>query len=110
MNEDRQHPRTVSLEDLLRLKRAEQPSLEFWAHFEGELRVKQLAAMVGKRPWWCAFPRVSLFVSRQRLALGGAAAAAVAVGVGIYGFRTGEFRIPAGVSIAQAPARVAQAP
>jgi hypothetical protein len=42
----------VSLEDLLRLKRAERPAPEFWAEFESQLRHKQLAAIVDKRPWW----------------------------------------------------------
>jgi hypothetical protein len=74
----------VGLEDLLRLKRAEQPSPQFWTDFERELRVKQLAAMVEKRPWWCAFPRVYSFVLRQRAPLA-AAAAAAAMGLGVYG-------------------------
>ena len=42
----------VSLEDLIRLKRAERPAPEFWAEFEEQLRRKQLAAIVDKRPWW----------------------------------------------------------
>src|SRR5580704_11629250 len=42
----------VTLEDLLRLKRAERPAAEFWAEFDRELQAKQLAALVGKRTWW----------------------------------------------------------
>jgi hypothetical protein len=42
----------VSLEDLLRLKRAERPPAEFWNQFDRELQAKQLAALVGKRRWW----------------------------------------------------------
>ena len=50
---ERQRPQPkVSLEDLLRLKRAERPEPEFWAKFEDQLRRKQLAAIVDKRPWW----------------------------------------------------------
>jgi hypothetical protein len=50
---ERQRPQSkVSLEDLLRLKRAERPAPEFWAEFEDQLRRKQLAAIVDKRPWW----------------------------------------------------------
>lgn len=49
MKSDRQ---PVTLEDLLRLKRAERPSPEFWQQFERELRTKQLAAIVDRRPWW----------------------------------------------------------
>ncbi len=41
-----------SLEEILRLKRAERPSPEFWAGFERELRQKQLTALVEKRRWW----------------------------------------------------------
>ena len=40
------HQKPVSLEDLLRLKRAERPAPEFWVQFERELRAKQLAALV----------------------------------------------------------------
>ncbi len=55
----------VSLEDLLRLKRAERPAPEFWAEFEDQLRRKQLAAIVDKRPWWrrlsvASFAKISL--------------------------------------------------
>jgi hypothetical protein len=42
----------VTLEQLLRLKRAERPNPEFWAHFERELHQKQLTALVQKRRWW----------------------------------------------------------
>ncbi|MEO7600304.1 MAG: hypothetical protein ABIV50_15325, partial [Opitutus sp.] len=42
----------VSVEDLLRVKRAEQPPVEFWADFERDLRAKQLAAIVEPRRWW----------------------------------------------------------
>jgi hypothetical protein len=44
--------RPVSLEDLLRLKRAERPPEGFWADFERGLREKQLAALLPRRPWW----------------------------------------------------------
>ncbi|HEV8073184.1 MAG TPA: hypothetical protein VGP21_03545 [Opitutaceae bacterium] len=45
-------PDKVTLEDLLRLKRAERPPAEFWAQFDRELQAKQLAALVGKKRWW----------------------------------------------------------
>ena len=48
----------VTLEDLLRLKRSEQPQPDFWISFERELRQKQLSALVEKRSWWRDFPRV----------------------------------------------------
>jgi len=46
----------VTIEDLLRLKRAERPAPEFWANFERELREKQLTALVQKRRWWHELP------------------------------------------------------
>jgi hypothetical protein len=45
-------PDKVTLEDLLRLKRAERPPAEFWSQFDRELQAKQLAALVGKKRWW----------------------------------------------------------
>jgi len=42
----------VTLEDLLQLKRAERPPVEFWPEFEQELRAKQLAAIVQTRSSW----------------------------------------------------------
>jgi hypothetical protein len=46
----------ITVEDLLRLKRAERPDAEFWSKFEVELRQKQLAALVERRPWWQSIP------------------------------------------------------
>lgn len=61
----------VSLEDLLRLKRAERPGPEFWGNFESELRQKQLTALVRKRRWWHELP--ILFNRRIYLPAGAAA-------------------------------------
>ena len=52
-----QEKRPITLEDILRLKRAERPPAEFWESFDRELRAKQLAALVEKRPWWRSLPR-----------------------------------------------------
>jgi hypothetical protein len=74
----------VTLEDLLRLKRAERPSAEFWHRFESELRQKQLAALVDRRPWWHALPQ--FFTRRAYLPLGATAIVAVTlVSVRYYG-------------------------
>lgn len=62
----------VSLEDLLRLKRAERPAPEFWSKFEQELRQKQLTALVQKRRWWHELP---ILLSRRIYIPAGAAAA-----------------------------------
>lgn len=64
---------TVSLEDLLRVKRSERPPAEFWNQFEREMRTKQLAAIVEPRPWWAPFIRVGARVSHYQLPVGAAA-------------------------------------
>jgi hypothetical protein len=64
---------TVTLEDLLRLKRAEQPPAEFWAEFERGLRTKQLAAIVEPRPWWAPLIRVGTRLSRYQVPVGATA-------------------------------------
>lgn len=75
MSHDSKRP--VTLEDLLRLKRAERPPPEFWEQFDRELRVKQLAALVEKRPWWRGMPTVSSGWRRLQLPLGAAAVLAL---------------------------------
>lgn len=76
---NQEHKRPVTLEDLLRLKRAEQPPAEFWNQFDRELRAKQLAALVEKRPWWRRFPRAFGGLSRYHLPLGATAILALTV-------------------------------
>jgi hypothetical protein len=61
----------ITVEDLLRLKRAERPAPEFWANFECELRQKQLTALLEKRPWWQELPQ--LFARRAYLPVGATA-------------------------------------
>jgi hypothetical protein len=62
--------RPITIEDLLRLKRAELPPTEFWATFDRELRAKQLSALVEKRPWWQRVPNAFAGIMRYRIALG----------------------------------------
>jgi hypothetical protein len=69
--------RPISIEDILRLKRAERPPAEFWTDFDRELRAKQLAALVAKRPWWRRMPRTFPLFARYGLPLGACAAVAV---------------------------------
>ncbi len=71
--------RPIEIEDLLRLKRTERPPADFWARFDRELRAKQLAALVERRPWWQTMPRLFSGVSRYRLPLGAAAMLALTV-------------------------------
>jgi hypothetical protein len=77
MNRGKQRP--VTLEDLLRLKRTELPPAEFWTQFDRELRAKQLAAIVEKRPWWRSLPSVFSGFSRYQLPLGATAVLAITV-------------------------------
>jgi hypothetical protein len=56
------HRSKVTVEDLLHLKRAERPPAEFWNRFESELRQKQLAALLDRRPWWQGLPH---FLTRR---------------------------------------------
>ena len=78
MKYDRPSPK-VTVEDLLRLKRAERPPAEFWAKFESDLRAKQLAAIVDRHPWWHAMPRVFKGIARQHLPVGATAIMAMTI-------------------------------
>lgn len=69
--------RPVTLEDLLKLKRAERPSAEFWGEFDRQLRAKQLRALVEKRPWWHGLQTAFYSLGRYRLPIGAVAAVAV---------------------------------
>jgi len=60
--------RPVSLEDLLRLKRAERPPEAFWADFHHRLREKQLAALLRSRPWWQRWADGRFWPALSRLA------------------------------------------
>jgi hypothetical protein len=77
------HPpsRKPTLEELLRVKRAERPPAEFWKRFEEELRAKQLAAIVAPRRWWQ--PLTALVPGRRAAAFAGVGAA-VAVAFAAY--------------------------
>jgi hypothetical protein len=70
--------RPIAIEDLLRLKRAERPPAEFWDEFDRSLRAKQLAALVEKRPWWQAMPRVLAGFKLYHLPIAATAVAVVA--------------------------------
>jgi hypothetical protein len=69
--------RPVTVEDLLRFKRAERPPQEFWTRFDQELRAKQLSALVEKRPWWRSLPRTLRGLARYNLPLGATAVLAI---------------------------------
>jgi hypothetical protein len=87
--------RKISVEDLLRLKRAERPPAEFWATFESEIRAKQLSAIVNRRPWWDGISRAFRVVHRHPVPVGAAAALALAfVGVRFVGGSAGTVAAP----------------
>ncbi|HEY5227895.1 MAG TPA: hypothetical protein VIJ19_05105 [Opitutaceae bacterium] len=87
MNKDTD--KKITVEDLLRLKRAERPPVEFWAKFDAEIRAKQLSAIVSRRPWWDGLSRGFALVRRMQLPMGAAAAVALTwVGVHYAGSRT----------------------
>jgi hypothetical protein len=68
---DNDHRSKITVEDLLHLKRAERPATEFWSRFESELRQRQLAALLEKRPWW----QTSVLMMRRAMVPVGAALA-----------------------------------
>ena len=76
---ERPEANRVTIEDLLRVKRAERPSPEFWSRFEQDLRAKQLAAIVEPRPWWITLrlPQVGRAIARFQVPIGAAAALAL---------------------------------
>jgi len=71
--------RQISLEQLLRVKRAEQPEPEFWDQFEQEYRQKQLSALVQAQPWFVRLGRTIGMIARRSAPVT-AAAAAIATG------------------------------
>jgi hypothetical protein len=98
----------VTVGELLRLKRAERPSPEFWASFEKQLKQRQLASAIHeKTSWWRAIPAT---LPRFAIALStGAVTATLAIGIIVW--RTGARQAaapaePAGSALATtAPAK-----
>jgi hypothetical protein len=101
--------RSISIEDLLRLKRAERPPAEFWNEFDRALRAKQLAALVEKRPWWRTMPRMFAGLKLYHIPIGVGASAAIAVTFLSLRDHAGRHVTPAPPSIS-AEANLATAP
>jgi hypothetical protein len=87
MNQENKRP--ITLEDLLRLKRAERPAAEFWTRFDRELRAKQLAALVKREPWWSQLPVSWGWLHRHRLPIGATAILALSF-VAVREYRSDE--------------------
>lgn len=78
MSESRRHDRpSVSLEQLLKLKRSERPDAAFWDEFDRELRRRQLASVVAAPTWRARFARSLLVGLRRAVPVTAAAAAAI---------------------------------
>ena len=88
MKHDKSQRPTVTVEQLIRLKRAEQPPAEFWLDFDRAMRAKQLAAIVEPRPWWAPFIRLGTRVSRYQLPVGATAVLALTF------FTVNQYRLP----------------
>ncbi|MEX2044340.1 MAG: hypothetical protein WD941_03240 [Opitutus sp.] len=87
--------RHVTVEDLLRLKRVERPAPEFWGEFERELRAKQLAALVERRPWWRDLPVRFAGFRRYHLPLATTAVLAITF-VTVRNYEPADIEHPAG--------------
>lgn len=61
MNLENKKKKTVSLEDLLKIKRCEKPSESFWENFDRELQQKTLQVLVEK-PNWAARVSEKIFI------------------------------------------------
>jgi hypothetical protein len=83
----------ITVEQLLRLKRLERPPVEFWAQFEKELRAKQLAAIVQRRPWWKEALASIASLSRYQVPVGATAALALAF-LTIREYRSSDALVP----------------
>jgi hypothetical protein len=82
---DFDHQSKITIEDLLRLKKVERPSADFWVTFERELRQKQLSALVEKRTSWRDIPR--FFARRAYLPIGATAVLAFVAGILLFSRR-----------------------
>lgn len=69
---------SVTLEQLLHVKRAERPAPAFWEEFDREFRRRQLASVVIAQPWHARLARIALATLRRAAPVGAAAAAVFA--------------------------------
>jgi len=100
-------PDNVTLEDLLRFKRAERPPAEFWSQFDRDLQAKQLAALVGKKRWWHSAARTLARFSY--LPIGATAALAFAL-VAAHQYFTPVVEIAGSSKLSTPAAKIAPAP
>lgn len=105
-----------TLEDLLRLKRAERPDAAFWQDFERGMRQKQLAAIIEPRPWWLGLALLSRRIGPVGLPISAGAAAMLALVAmrvspagGLTQIVPASSPEPAAVAVAASPVSVAPA-
>ncbi len=72
----------ITLEEVLRLKRREKPSAEFWELFDRELRQKTLRALVDEKPWHQKY--ITPVFGRLAIALPLATAAVLALAFTVF--------------------------
>lgn len=80
---------SVTLEQLLQLKRSERPDRGFWEEFDREFQRRRLASLVTAEPWYFGAWRVVMVVLRRSAPVG-AAAAALAAGYLVFDSRRAE--------------------
>ncbi len=96
-----EHQADINLEDLLRLKRSERPSDQFWNEFDRELHQRMLQTLVKKDPWYLQVLRV---FSGRILQSAAVVAAAVLVAMIVVRPAFQSTVLPTSVADAQAPA------
>ena len=70
----------ISVEDLLRVKKSERPSREFWGDWQGQLKARVREAASVKRSWWKdVLPRFGITVARWHVAVGATALASLVI-------------------------------
>lgn len=69
---NRQKP--ISVEELLRIKRSEKPTDEFWKDWQARYTARRREVMLVEKSWWKdVFPRMGIAVARWYLPVGAAA-------------------------------------
>lgn len=85
MNLESNNKKTVTLEDLLKLKRCEKPSESFWKNFDRELQQKTLQVLVEKPSWSVRVSDAVLAYFRPAIAVTSMAAVFT---IGFFAFST----------------------
>lgn len=95
----------INLEDLLRLKRSERPSDQFWNEFDSELHQRMLQTLVKKDPWYLQVMRGFSGRMMQSTAV---AAAAVLVAMFVVRPAFQPVTMPTSVAVATMPVPVTE--